>query len=249
VLFDHVGAAHSDASAYDREKYGSLRGYADDVLEILRALGLSRVVFVGHSVSAMIGVLAAAERPDLFDRLVLVGPRPGTSTTTATPAASAVRTSRTCSTRWTATTSAGRPRWPRSSWQPDRPELGAELTNSFCRTDPEIARHFARVTFLSDNRDDLAGCGSGAVLQCSDDVIAPTAVGDYVHRSSPGARWSGSPRPGTARTSARPRRPSRRSRRTCVHPTEDAPPSRSRTRGGPLRDMRRAATCPRCPAA
>jgi sigma-B regulation protein RsbQ len=69
---------------------------------------------------------------------------------------------------------------------PDRPELGAELTNSFCRTDPEIAGHFARVTFLSDNRADLRRVATPSlVLQCADDVIAPAAVGEFVHRQLP----------------------------------------------------------------
>jgi sigma-B regulation protein RsbQ len=189
VLFDHVGAGDSDISSYDREKYGSLRGYADDVLEILDALRLSRVVFVGHSVSAMIGVLAAADQPDLFDRLVLVGPSPryvdddgylgGFSRPDIEDLLDSLDSNYL---GWSAAMA------PVIVGNPDRPELGVELTNSFCRTDPEIARHFARVTFLSDNRADLARVRIPAlVLQCSDDVIAPTAVGDYVHRELAGS--------------------------------------------------------------
>ena len=189
VLFDHVGAGHSDTTAYDRTKYGSLRGYADDVLEILETLGLSDVVFVGHSVSAMIGVLAAAERPDLFDRLVLVGPSPryvddagyagGFSRSDIEELLDSLDSNYL---GWSAAMA------PVIMANADRPALGEELTNSFCRTDPEIARHFARVTFLSDNRADLARVRTPAlVLQCSDDVIAPTVVGDYVHRELPGS--------------------------------------------------------------
>src|ERR671916_205382 len=131
VLFDHVGAGGSDLHAYDREKYSSLDGYAADVLEICRELELRNVVFVGHSVSAMIGVLAAVEEPERFARLVLVGPSP----------------------RYVdAEGYSGGFKPPGNA---DRPELGEELTNSFCSTDPDIARRFARVTFLSDNREDL----------------------------------------------------------------------------------------------
>jgi sigma-B regulation protein RsbQ len=189
VLFDHVGAGHSDISAYDREKYGSLRGYVDDVLEILDTLRLTGVVFVGHSVSAIIGVLAAAERPELFDRLVLVGPSPryvddqGYVGGFSRPDIEELLDSLDSNyLGWSAAMA------PVIMGNPDRPELGTELTNSFCRTDPEIARHFARVTFLSDNRADLARVRTPAlILQCSDDVIAPTAVGDYVHREMPGS--------------------------------------------------------------
>jgi sigma-B regulation protein RsbQ len=189
VLFDHVGAGRSDTSAYDREKYGSLHGYAGDVLEIVEALGLTDVVFVGHSVSAMIGVLAANRRPDLFDRLVLVGPSPryvddaGYTGGFSQPDIEGLLDSLDSNyLGWSAAMA------PAIMANPDRPELGQELANSFCRTDPEIARHFARVTFLSDNRADLARVRTPAlVLQCSDDVIAPTAVGDYVHRELAGS--------------------------------------------------------------
>jgi sigma-B regulation protein RsbQ len=189
VLFDHVGAGQSDITAYDQAKYGSLRGYADDALEIIQALELSDVVFVGHSVSAMIGVLAANRRPDLFDRLVLIGPSPryvddaGYVGGFSQPDIEGLLDSLDSNyLGWSAAMA------PAIMANADRPELGQELTNSFCRTDPEIARHFARVTFLSDNRADLARARTPAlVLQCSDDVIAPTAVGDYVHRELAGS--------------------------------------------------------------
>lgn len=190
VLFDHVGAGSSDLSAYDREKYASLEGYADDVLEICRELELHDVIFVGHSVSAMIGVLAAAKEPRRFAKLILIGPSPryvddeeyvgGFSRDDIEGLLDSLDSNYL---GWSHTYA------PAIMGRPDRPELGDELTNSFCRTDPEIARHFARVTFLSDNRADLGRVTTPAlVLQCSDDVIAPAGVGAYVHEHLAGSR-------------------------------------------------------------
>jgi sigma-B regulation protein RsbQ len=190
VLFDHVGAGQSDLASYDRRKYASLAGYATDVLEICAALELSDVVFVGHSVSAMIGVLAARREPDRFKALVLVGPSPryiddvdyvgGFSRTDIDGLLDSLDSNYL---GWSSAMA------PAIMGNADRPELGAELTNSFCRTDPDIASHFARVTFLSDNRQDLGEVRVPTlVLQCTDDVIAPEAVGDYVHRNMPASR-------------------------------------------------------------
>jgi sigma-B regulation protein RsbQ len=183
VLFDHVGAGRSDTGAYDREKYGTLDGYAQDVLEICRELDLDDVIFVGHSVSAMIGVLAAARDPARFEALVLVGPSPryiddddyvgGFSRTDIDELLESLESNYL---GWSAAMA------PAIMGHPDRPELGTELANSFCRTDPAIAEHFARVTFLSDNREDLTVVNIPAlILQCSDDIIAPPAVGEFVH--------------------------------------------------------------------
>ncbi len=187
VLFDHVGAGGSDASAYDRERYGSLHGYADDVLEICRELDLHDVVFVGHSVSAMVGVLAAAAEPERFARLVLVGPSPryiddagytgGFSREDVEGLLAALDSNYL---GWSSQMA------PAIMGNGDRPDLGEELTNSFCRADPEIAAQFARVTFLSDNRADLSRVRTPSlVLQCSDDIIAPEPVGAYVARHLP----------------------------------------------------------------
>ena len=184
VLFDHVGAGGSDASAFDRDRYSSLQGYADDVLEICRELDLTDVVFVGHSVSSMIGVLAAAAEPERFGRLVLVGPSPRyiddtgyTGGFTREDIEGLLESMDSNYLGWSSAMA------PVIMGNEDRPELGEELTNSFCRADPEIARHFARVTFLSDNRADLAGVRTPSlVLQCSQDAIAPEAVGEYVDR-------------------------------------------------------------------
>jgi sigma-B regulation protein RsbQ len=190
VLFDHVGAGHSDASAYSRQKYGTLDGYATDVLELCEQLALTDVIFVGHSVSAMIGVIAARREPPRFKALVLVGPSPryindadyvgGFSREDIDGLLTALDSNYL---GWSSAMA------PVIMGNPDRPELGHELTNSFCRTDPEIAAHFARVTFLSDNRQDLGSVSLPTlILQCSDDVIAPYAVGEYVHRHMPGSQ-------------------------------------------------------------
>lgn len=189
VLFDHVGSGSSDLSAYDDERYSTLDGYASDVLEIVHEHDLWDVVFVGHSVSAMIGVLAAIREPERFDRLVLVGPSPrylddddyvgGFGKADIDEMLESLDSNYL---GWSSVMA------PVIMGNPERPELGTELTNSFCRTDPEIARKFASVTFLGDNRDDLPKLRTPAlILQCSDDVIAPAAVGDYVHRHTPGS--------------------------------------------------------------
>jgi sigma-B regulation protein RsbQ len=191
VLFDHVGAGGSDLSAWSPTKYGSLAGYADDVLEICRELELHDVVFVGHSVSAVIGVLAAAREPARFAKLVLIGPSPryvdddGYIGGFAREDIEGLLDS--LDSNYLGWAQAFAPVIVGA----DQPaELQEELTNSFCRTDPEIARHFARVTFLSDNRADLERVTTPTlVLQCSDDVIAPEAVGEFVHAQLPDSSY------------------------------------------------------------
>ena len=184
VLFDHVGAGKSDASCFDPSKYRTLRGYAEDVLEICHDLRLHNVTFVGHSVSSMIGVLAANLEPDLFESLVLVGPSPryvnegsyiGGFERPDIDGLLEMLDSNYLG--WAATMA------PVIMGNPERPDLSRELENSFCRTDPDIAKFFARVTFLSDNRGDLAKVRARTlILQCSDDAIAPLSVGEFVHR-------------------------------------------------------------------
>jgi sigma-B regulation protein RsbQ len=183
VLFDHVGAGGSDLTAYDPDRHASLEGYADDVVELLEELALGPVMFVGHSVSATIALLAAARRPDLFDRLVLVGPSPRyidddgyRGGFTAEEIDELLETMDANYLGWSAFIA------PVIMGNADRPELGEELTNSFCRTDPAIAKRFARTTFLSDNRADLAAVRTPSlVVQCREDAIAPVEVGEYVH--------------------------------------------------------------------
>jgi sigma-B regulation protein RsbQ len=189
VLFDQVGFGNSDLSAYDRDKYGSLSGYAADLVEICRELELTDVVFVGHSVSAMIGVLAFEQAPELFGALVMVGPSPRyvndddyTGGFSRADIAGLLDSLESNHLGWSAQMA------PVIMGNPDRPELGEELTSSFCRTDPAVASQFARVTFLSDNRADLSAVTVPTlVLQCSDDVIAPEVVGRYVHDAIPGS--------------------------------------------------------------
>lgn len=189
VRFDFVGAGGSDLTSYDPERYSTLQGYADDVLLLCAELGLERVTFVGHSVAAMIGVLAELARPDLFDRLVLVGPSPRYIDSedyrggfSADDIEQLLESLDSNYLGWSGAMA------PVIMGNADRPALGAELTASFCRTDPEIARRFARVTFTSDNRQELGRVSSPTlVLQCRDDVIAPLEVGSYVRDSIPGA--------------------------------------------------------------
>ena len=190
VLFDYVGAGASDLAAYDAERYASLQGYAADVIDICEALDLTDVVFVGHSVSSMVGVLAAAAAPERFGALVLIGPSPRyiddgdyVGGFSEEDIAGLLVSLDSNYLGWSSAMA------PVIMGNPDRPELGAELTASFCRTDPEIQKRFARVTFMSDNRADLAKVEVPAVvLQCSDDVIAPDAVGEYVHRNLRGSQ-------------------------------------------------------------
>ena len=189
VTFDHVGFGHSDLSAYDPVKYNSLRGFAADLVEILEDLDLSDVVFVGHSVSAMIGLLAYQQAPQRFGAMVMVGPSPryvddegyagGFSRAQIGELLDSLDANHL---GWSAAMA------PVIMGNPDRPELAEELTNSFCRTVPDVARQFARVAFLSDNRADLASLTLPTlVLQCSQDVIAPEFVGRYVHEHVAGS--------------------------------------------------------------
>lgn len=183
VLFDLVGAGGSDWSAFTFKKYSSLDGYADDVIEITQELQLKSAIFVGHSVSAMIGILAANKAPGVFKQLVLVGPSPKyidegdyTGGFTGPQIEELLASLDHNYLGWSKAMA------PVIMGNGDRPELGEELTNSFCKTDPEIAKAFAKTTFLSDSREDLKGCDVPAlILQCSQDVIAPQVVGEYVH--------------------------------------------------------------------
>lgn len=185
VLFDHTGAGNSDESQYSYEKYGSLEGYTEDILEICEELDLQDVILVAHSVSSMVAVLAANKEPERFSKLVLIGPSPryindgdyigGFNKEDIEELMEALDSNYL---GWAANMA------PVIMGNGERPELGEELTNSFCRTNPEIAKHFAQVTFLSDNRKDLAFVNVPTlVMQCSEDVIAPREVGEYVHKN------------------------------------------------------------------
>lgn len=185
VLFDLVGSGKSDISAYDFTKYASLEAYASDIIDLCDSLLLSNVIFVGHSVSAMIGVLAAKKRPNLFSKLVLVGPSPRYINTenyvggfSENDILELLDSMDSNYLGWSTQIT------PVIMDNPERPELAEELNNSFCRTDPKIARHFARVTFTSDNRADLSSITvPSLIIQTKVDAIAPVSVGKFVHNN------------------------------------------------------------------
>jgi sigma-B regulation protein RsbQ len=187
VLFDYVGAGKSDINAYDSTRYNRLEGYAQDVLEICEELNLQDVIFVGHSVSSMIGLLAAIQEPSYFEKLIFVGPSPrylndegyhGGFEKADLEALFEFMDSNYLG--WSSQLA------PAIMGNPDRPELGQFLTSSFCSTNPDVAREFARVTFFSDNRDDLSKLSvESLTLQCTDDIIAPLNIGSYIQNNTP----------------------------------------------------------------
>jgi sigma-B regulation protein RsbQ len=192
IAFDHIGAGGSDLAAYDHQRYSTLQGYADDVVQLAEELDVRNGVFVGHSVSAMIGLLAIKQAPHLFTGLVMVGPSPRYINDQSAEYVGGFEERQihellefldSNHMGWSQAMA------PVIMGNSDRPELADELTNSFCRTDPDIAKNFARATFLSDNRADLADFETRTlILQCADDVIAPQCVGEFVHRALPNSR-------------------------------------------------------------
>lgn len=191
ILFDHVGAGASDTTAYSSSKYCNLSGYSDDVIEIGDALQLENAIFVGHSVSAMIGGLASIARPNMFSELVMVGPSPRYINDgeyiggfTAEQIEELLEFLAENPLGWAGAMG------PAIVGNPERPALGERLTQSICAADPTIARDFARVTFFSDNRTDLPNISARSlVLQTTDDIIAPIAVGQYVHQHLPNSEY------------------------------------------------------------
>ncbi|HEX2093148.1 MAG TPA: alpha/beta hydrolase [Longimicrobiaceae bacterium] len=184
VLFDYVGSGKSDLRAYDPGRYSRLDGYATDILDVCHALDLRDVILVGHSVSCMVAVLAANREPERFAHLIMVGPSPryindppyvgGFERADIEGLLEMMDKNYIGWANFLA---------PAIMKNPDRPELGEELTESFCSTDPVIARRFAEATFFADNREDLASVRvPSLILQCSDDLIAPLSVGDYLHQ-------------------------------------------------------------------
>jgi sigma-B regulation protein RsbQ len=190
VLFDAVGAGRSDLSAYDPAKYADLAGYADDLVEILRELDLTQTVFVGHSVSAMVGVLASLKAPQLFSKLILVGPSPRyiddgdyIGGFGAAQIEELLEFLADNPMGWAQAMA------PAIIGNPDRPELGEELTESFCRTDPGDRQGVRpRDLYLRQSRRPAAGDDPTLILQCSDDIIAPLEVGQYVHAHIAGSQ-------------------------------------------------------------
>ncbi|GAA1920015.1 alpha/beta hydrolase [Nocardioides marmoribigeumensis] len=189
ITFDHAGAGGADPSLWDPQRYAALDGYADDVVRIVTELDLHDVVYVGHSVSAMIGALAQVRAPERFSRLVMVGPSPryldddgyhgGFSQADIDELLESLAGNYL---GWSSAMA------PVIVGNADRPQLGQELTEAFCRMDPSVAAVFARTTFLSDTRDVLPQVSAPTlVLQCSEDVIAPSEVGQYVAQHLPHA--------------------------------------------------------------
>jgi sigma-B regulation protein RsbQ len=188
VLFDYVGSGKADLSAYSAERYGSLDGYAQDVLDIIGALGLTDVLFVGHSVSSVIGILAAIRNPAVFERLILVGPSPRYINDPPDYVGGFERADIEGMLDVMEKNYIGWANFlaPVVMKNLERPELTEELESSFCSTDPVTARQFAEVTFFSDNRDDLTRVTMPSlIMQCSEDAIAPLAIGEYLHRHLP----------------------------------------------------------------
>jgi sigma-B regulation protein RsbQ len=191
VLFDYVGSGGSDTSAFDQTRYSTLQGYSADVLEIIDELDLDRVNFVGHSVSAMIGALAAIEKPGKFESLTMIGPSPcytndgeyagGFEKPDIEALLESLESNHVA---WSASMA------PLIMGKENSSDLSGELEASFCRMDPFLAHHFARVTFLSDNRSDLPRVTARTlILQCQKDVIAGYKVGEYVHRRIPNSQF------------------------------------------------------------
>ncbi|PIQ21765.1 MAG: alpha/beta hydrolase [Cytophagales bacterium CG18_big_fil_WC_8_21_14_2_50_42_9] len=188
ILFDFVGAGQSDLNAYDIKKYSSLDGYTKDVLEILEALNIKNALYIGHSVSCMIGVKAAIAQPSYFSKLIFVSPSPcyindeeyigGLDKEDLKNLLELMDNNYL---GWSSFLA------PQVMGNLDRPELGEELVSNFCATDPDIAKEFARVTFLSDNRSDLVKLQTDSLtLQCSKDILAPLAVGYYLEKKAKG---------------------------------------------------------------
>lgn len=185
ILFDHVGFGNSDFTGYTPEKYKSLQAYANDMLEICQQLQIQDAVFVGHSVSAMIGILAAIKEPAMFKKMVLIGPSPryindekyigGFDKEAIQGLLDSLDSNYLA---WSNAIA------PVIMGNAEKPELSEELAASFCRSNEEIARNFAYLTFLSDNREDLKKLQSDTLLlQCQEDVIAPIEVGEYLHEN------------------------------------------------------------------
>jgi sigma-B regulation protein RsbQ len=187
VLFDYVGSGKSDVSAYDFQRYSTLDGYAQDVLDICEALDLRDVIFVGHSVSSMVGVLAANREPDRFSRLIMVGPSPryinDAGYVGGFELADIEGLLDLMDKNYIGWASFLAPVVMKNE---ERPELTAELNESFCSTDPKITRRFAEATFFADNRADLSRVRvPSLIMQCSEDAIAPVQVGNFLHRTLP----------------------------------------------------------------
>jgi sigma-B regulation protein RsbQ len=185
ILFDYIGSGKSNISCYHKERYSSLEGYANDLIDICTALNVKDVIFVGHSVSSMIGLLAAIRQPSLFSQLIMIGPSPyylneppymgGFDKEDIHQLLTLMKENYI---QWSGFFA------PKAMRNEDRPELSGTLKGLFCKADPDITYSFAKVTFLSDNRQDLYRLTvPSLILQPADDIVAPKHVGEYLHRN------------------------------------------------------------------
>jgi sigma-B regulation protein RsbQ len=183
ILIDLVGSGDSDLNAYDPKKYSSLKGYASDILEICEEFSYRDIIFVGHSVSSMVGMHAAIAKPSLFKNLIMIGPSPSYINDgdylggfEKEDILELIDTLNSNYLGWSSAIT------PVIMGPENPPELSEELNNSFCQTDPDIAKHFAKVTFMSDDRSYIEKISTDTlIIQCSSDLIAPEAVGEYLH--------------------------------------------------------------------
>lgn len=187
ILFDYVGCGESDITQYDREHHSSLHGYANDVLKICAALELKDVIFIGHSVSSMIGLLAAIKQPAIFSKLVMIGPSPcylndppyqgGFDRQDLEMILQMMKQNYE---QWAGYFA------PKVMGNADKPQLGDSLAKTFCKADPAITCDFAGVTFFSDNRKDLKNLTIPTfILQPADDIVAPKHIGEYLAKEIP----------------------------------------------------------------
>lgn len=183
IVFDYMGAGKSDPAAYSENRYSTLNGYAEDVLEICEALDLQDVIFVGHSVSSMIGLLAAIKQPDHFSELILIAPSPRYINETGyvggyekSDVDQIINMIDKDYSGWANDVA------PMVMKNPERPDLSDELARSFLSIKPDIARSFLIATFFSDNRKELLNLRKPSlIIQCEDDRVVPLEVGDYIH--------------------------------------------------------------------
>lgn len=189
ILFDYVGSGKSDKSIYNKDKYQSLNGYADDVLAICDALNTRDVILVAHSVSSMIGLLAAIKRPQFFSRIIMLGPSPcymnippyfgGFTKEDLHQLLDLMKENY--------------PQWasyfaPLAVGNPDRPQIADQVETTFCTADPDITCEFAKAAFLADNRADLCKLTVPTlIMQPAEDIVAPTQVGEYTHKNIAGS--------------------------------------------------------------
>lgn len=186
VLFDYVGAGLSDLSAYSTDKYATLDGYKQDVLDLVDGLQLENSIFIGHSISSMIGMLAAIERPEIFEKIIMIGPSPcylnksdgfqgGFEESDVWELLELMEINFSGWASYMAPTTMG---------DDATQELKDGLRDVFVSTNPKIAREFAEVTFFSDYRSRLSELTVPTlIVQCSEDSIVPLHVGEYLHEN------------------------------------------------------------------